>query len=92
MNADNYGLLILGPVDLAVSFLNSIEDSRSTTIVQPTIADQRPAVAVLDRYRDKDLSFADAISFVVMERLGISDAFAFDTDFSQFGWTILVPD
>lgn len=34
----------------------------------------------------------DAISFVVMERLGITRAFTFDRHFEQYGFTVLTPD
>jgi predicted nucleic acid-binding protein len=31
----------------------------------------------------------DAVSFAVMERLGISAAFTFDAHFAQYGWSVL---
>ena len=43
------------------------------------------------QYQDKDFPMVDAISFAVMERLGISVAFAFDQHFTQYGWTALTP-
>jgi predicted nucleic acid-binding protein len=49
-------------------------------------ADERRARALLQRYDDKDFSFADATSFVIMERLGITEAFTFDRHFSQYGF------
>ena len=36
-------------------------------------------------YRDKDFSYCDAISFAVMERLGITEVIAFDEHFRQYG-------
>jgi predicted nucleic acid-binding protein len=43
------------------------------------------------RYDDKPWSFTDCVSRVVMERLGIGTAFAFDDDFRQFGIISVVP-
>lgn len=42
-------------------------------------------------WRDKDWSFTDCTSKVVMERLGIRTAFAFDRHFQQFGGITVVP-
>ena len=46
---------------------------------------------VFRRYRDKEWSFTDCTSKVVMERLGHTHAFAFDSHFAQFGTVIRVP-
>lgn len=40
---------------------------------------------VMFQYRDKAWSFVDCVSFAVIQRLGIRDAFAFDDHFSQLG-------
>jgi predicted nucleic acid-binding protein len=53
--------------------------------------DVRQAWAVFQRYTDKDWSFTDCVSRVVMERLGIRTAFAFDDGFRQFGTVTVVP-
>lgn len=53
--------------------------------------DLRQAWAIFQRYHDKDWSFTDCVSRVVMERLGIRTAFAFDDDFRQFGTVTVVP-
>jgi uncharacterized protein len=42
-------------------------------------------------YRDKDWSFTDCTSFVLIEELGIPEAFAFDQHFRQFGKVTVVP-
>lgn len=47
--------------------------------------DQTRARKIIERYRDTDFSYCDAISFVVMERLGISEVMAFDEHFRQYG-------
>jgi len=41
------------------------------------------ALALFRRYDDKDFSFTDCTSFVVMQRLKINDAFGFDHHFKQ---------
>lgn len=42
-------------------------------------------------FRDKDWSFTDCVSRVVMGRLGIVTAFAFDRHFHEFGTVQVVP-
>lgn len=66
-------------------------DAGNTTLIRVRALDEERAKAVLFRYTDKDFSFADAISFVVMERLGISRVFTFDDHFAQYGFTIASP-
>jgi predicted nucleic acid-binding protein len=48
-------------------------------------ADEQRAKEILARYRDKDFSLCDAISFAVMRRLGVRTAFSFDRHFQQYG-------
>ena len=38
------------------------------------------------RYEDKELSFTDCTSFVIMKRMNIRHAFAFDEDFERLGF------
>lgn len=75
-------------IEPAARFLRDIEAS-STTVVRVRAQDEERAKQLLYRHTDKDFSFADAISFVVMERLGISYAFTFDQHFRQYGFTPL---
>ncbi len=42
-------------------------------------------------YDDKEWSFTDCASKIVMENLGITTAFAFDHHFHQFGTIVVVP-
>ncbi len=48
------------------------------------------AWAIFAKYRDKDWSFTDCVSRVVMERLEITTAFAFDEHFRQFSTVAVV--
>lgn len=46
---------------------------------------------VFQRFDDKDWSFTDCASKLVMEKLGILTAFSFDQHFRQFGSVSVVP-
>lgn len=46
---------------------------------------------VFQHYSDKGWSFTDCTSKVVMDRLGIAEAFSFDRHFEQFGSVKVVP-
>src|SRR5690606_36552258 len=54
-------------------------------IEQPTYQDQQEALALLKSHSDKSFSFCDALSFVVMNRLGLRAAISFDDHFRQYG-------
>jgi predicted nucleic acid-binding protein len=47
---------------------------------------------VFRTFRDKEWSFTDCTSKVVMEKLGITQAFTFDQHSHQFGTVAVVPD
>ena len=87
--AETHALLLsrLGR-EIALKVLREIDRS-ATTIVRTTLADELKAREILEKYHDKDFSLCDAITFAVMERLGISSAFAFDQHFAQYGFTKL---
>ena len=72
----------------AAQFLKDMEES-NTVIIRARAADEKRAKQILFQYTDKDFSFADAISFAVMERLAIRLAFSFDRDFAQYGFSVL---
>jgi hypothetical protein len=37
--------------------------------------------AILKSYRDQDISYTDAVSFVILESMNINDVFSFDSHF-----------
>ena len=51
----------------------------------------RAAWGVFRTFGDKQWSFTDCTSKVVMETLGLSTAYAFDHHFRQFGSVLIVP-
>lgn len=47
--------------------------------------EHKTAIELLRKYDDKSYPFCDAVSFVVMQRLGVRKVAAFDDHFHQFG-------
>ncbi|HEY2730200.1 MAG TPA: PIN domain-containing protein [Polyangia bacterium] len=71
-------------------FLESI-DAGLATVIPVTEEDHRAARVIIDKYRDKDFSLRDALSFAVMERLRITCAASFDKHFRQYGNFTVLP-
>src|SRR6266487_3062946 len=47
------------------------------------------ALDIIRIYTDKEFSLVDAISFATMERFHMTQAFAFDPHFAQYGFSLL---
>lgn len=56
-----------------------------------SLEDIENAWNVFKRFRDKGWSFTDCTSYIVMKKLSVTKAFAFDEHFSQFGNVEVVP-
>jgi uncharacterized protein len=70
----------------AAAYLDAVSRSRRLRVVH--IADdlERRALAWLRQHDEREYSFVDATSFVLMRSMKIHDAFAFDGDFSAAGY------
>ena len=75
--AEAFGLAILG--------------GRLATLHVIGLDEINAAWQVFQHYRDKEWSFADCTSKVLIEQLGITTAFSFDHHFRQFGTVAVVP-
>jgi len=51
-----------------------------------TTKDEERAFEIITKYSDKDFTCTDATSFALMERLGVTRVFTFDSHFSQYGF------
>jgi hypothetical protein len=60
-------------------------------IIRVTDGDIQEATDLFFKFADKQRSFTDCTCRVVMQRLGIQRAFAFDDHFRQFGTVAVVP-
>ena len=61
------------------------------TIYRLTETDLFAAWEIFRDYNDKEWSFTDCTSKVVMEKFGVTKALAFDNHFRQFGTVQVVP-
>ena len=59
--------------------------------VRVAAAEEREAWEAAKRYGDKGFSFVDCMSFVVMQRRKVREAFAFDDHFRQYGRFLVRP-
>lgn len=74
--------------NFALALITRIERS-ATTIVPVKDDDQAHARAILARRPDKLYPLTDALSFAVMERMGIGRVFTFDRNFAQHGFQLV---
>lgn len=66
-------------------------NSSLTEIYLLTEEDIKQTWEVFRQFKDKEWSFTDCASKVVIEKLGLAQAFAFDRHFHQFGTVQVVP-
>ena len=72
----------------AVKFLDVIEKSAlhgELMIIQVDLTIEEKARKILRKYADQFFSYVDAISFVVLDLLGIDEVFGFDSHYFMFG-------
>jgi uncharacterized protein len=60
-------------------------ENRLLYLAEISTNDHRNAIALLRQHEDKTYPFCDAISFVIIQRLQVRRAAAFDDHFHQFG-------
>jgi len=74
----------------AVEFGEMIRQTPSVEVIHVTESIEAKAWQIFKRYSDKTFSFTDCTSFVIMQQLGITDAFTNDHNFKQMGFIILL--
>jgi predicted nucleic acid-binding protein len=73
----------------AVDFLDVVDRSPRVRVARVGHEAEERALAWLRRHDEREYSFVDATSFMVMKVLRITEALAFDGDFSAAGFTEL---
>src|SRR5439155_27142531 len=83
-------LLYTRGYDAAIRFLDAVFDG-SISIVRTLPEDEARAMVLLRRYAALNLSFVDAVTMAVMERVGVAYIFTFDSDFFVAGFLRVPP-
>ncbi len=91
-------------VDELITLLGRRGERRRSTLMRTMLFQERCAVLeyvtpedfmkawdLHDAFQDKEWSFTDCTSYVVMQRMGIGSAFSFDLHFRQFAKVAVVP-
>lgn len=78
-----------GGHDPAMRLLSSLRGSPRMSRVYSDARLESLAEAILDKYADHDFSYADAVSFAVMQERSIQEAFTFDHHFASLGFQML---
>ncbi len=68
----------------AVAYLEGLKGS-AVRVERVRASDEALGLELVRRHADKDYSLCDAYSFVVMQRLGLREAIAFDRHFREYG-------
>jgi predicted nucleic acid-binding protein len=74
---------------VAVDFLDTVEASLAVAVLQIEADIEETALAWLREHDEREYSYVDATSFMLMQSLRIREALAFDGDFSAAGFVEL---
>jgi predicted nucleic acid-binding protein len=89
---ETYALLLIrsrnGRLD-ALQFLEMI-DKDAYQIERSRKNDEAQAIALVRTHQDKAYSLCDALSFVIMQRLRLTQAIAFDRHFRSYGQFVIL--
>jgi uncharacterized protein len=77
-------------VQIAINTGEQLLKSSQILVIDTTTGQYSTAWDVFKKYLDwKDLSYTDCLSFALMDEMGITRAFTFDSDFGKYGFTQL---
>lgn len=76
---------------VAVKIGQKMWDESIANLIRVTLQDEKKAWKIFVKYQDKTFSFTDCTSFALMERVGITEVFAFDEHFKQYGNFVVLP-
>ena len=74
-----------------IEWKHDVLDRGGADLVRVSDEDFTNALRIYEQFRDKEWSFTDCTSYVVIQRLQLKQAFSFDHHFRQFGIVTVVP-
>ena len=77
-------MYLFGPALAPKKNLLTWINSGAVTLIHPNEADLERVVALLDKYADRPMDFADGLTVAVCERLGVQHIATFDSDFDFY--------
>jgi uncharacterized protein len=84
-------LTIRGHRGIAVTLCSELWKGTICRLTWTTPTDAAEAWDVFVRFEDKLWSFTDCVSYAVMKRFGIDEAYSLDEHFEQFGFVVVKP-
>lgn len=82
---------VRGQKSKGVEWMHEVLDRGGTHLVKVGDDDFVKALQIYKQFTDKQWSFTDCTSYVLMQRLNVKKAFSFDQHFHQFGTVTVVP-
>ena len=73
----------------AASKARTIFTSNAFTILRPSIQDELASLELFEKYADQKISFTDCVSFTLMHKVGLKQAFTFDKHFRYAGFEVV---
>ena len=74
-----------------IEWLHDVLERGGTDLVRVGETDFGNAVRIYEQFKDKEWSFTDCTSYVLIQRLQIKKTFSFDHHFRQFGIVEVMP-
>lgn len=73
-------------IPASIEFSKKLRRSQIVKVLSVSKEMEERAIDLFEHYDDKTFSFTDCVGFVVMEGMGVPEAFAFDQHFAQMGF------
>ena len=67
----------------------ALYDSNTLTILRPSVQDELTSLTLFEKYADQKISFTDCVSFALMRKVGLKQAFTFDKHFRYAGFEVV---